>query len=164
MTTTTTENETKSLNVNIHNRNILIVEDDHDVASLAQYIIQKCAHTDCDIVNDSYEAIEALCEKGYDYLVIDQNLPGLKGVEFLKALDRYLDQDPVLSEQERFLHKIPAVIMSSSKVTIPKHLKLKHFQITEAIDKEHLNTHLERLFGTPEYATDAIKTELEPTH
>lgn len=132
----------------LRRRKVLIVEDDPDMAFLTRYLIERFANAKCDLVTDSYEAIEALCSNSYDYLVIDQNLPGLKGLETLKRLDRYLDQDPLLGRQSRFSFKIPVIIMSANHIRVPSSMRLAHFQITDSISKRELNMGLAKNFAS----------------
>lgn len=132
----------------LNRRKVLVVEDDGDMAELTRFLIEQFSGARCDIVVDSYEAIEALCDNSYDYLVVDQNLPGLKGIEVLIKLDSYLDTDPILAEQCRFTHKIPVLLMSAENITIPHGLKLTHFEITDSINKRDLNLGLAKNFAS----------------
>ncbi len=132
----------------LNRRKILVVEDDGDMAQLTRFLIEQFSGARCDIVVDSYEAIEALCDNNYDYLVVDQNLPGLKGIEVLMKLDSYLDTDPILAEQCRFSHKIPVLLMSGENITLPHGLKLSHFEITDRINKRDLNMGLAKNFAS----------------
>lgn len=132
----------------LNRRKVLVVEDDGDMAELTRFLIEQFSGARCDIVVDSYEAIEALCDNNYDYLVVDQNLPGLKGLEVLIKLDNYLDSDPILSEQCRFSHKIPVLLMSAENINVPHGLKLTHFEITDRINKRDLNIGLAKNFAS----------------
>lgn len=131
-----------------YGRSVLVIEDDADVASLTQFLVERYANAKCDTVQDSYEAIAALCERTYDYLVVDHRLPGMKGVDFLITLDSYLDRDPVLSEQERFVKKMPVLLMSGSRLNVPRDLVFNHFEITDVIHKRELNEKLKEIFAS----------------
>jgi len=131
-----------------HPRKVLVVDDDQEMALLTQYFVECYTQARCEIATDSYEAIEAVCDNRYDYIVIDQNLPGLNGLQILKQLDSYLSSDPMLSEQDRFSTKTPVVIMSSSKVLIPEKFDLKYFEITDNINKKELSASLARNFAS----------------
>lgn len=135
-------------NTTLNRRKVLVVEDDRDMAQLTRFLIEQFSGARCDIVVDSYEAIEALCDNSYDYLVVDQNLPGLKGIEVLMKLDTYLDTDPLLAEQCRFTHKIPVLLMSGESIEVPHGLKLTHFEITDRINKRDLNLGLAKNFAS----------------
>ena len=132
----------------LNRRKVLVVEDDSDMAQMTRFLIEQFSGARCDIVADSYEAIEALCDNNYDYLVVDQNLPGLKGLEVLIKLDNYLDSDPILGEQCRFTHKIPVLLMSAENINVPHGLKLMHFEITDRINKRDLNIGLAKNFAS----------------
>lgn len=132
----------------LNRRKVLVVEDDSDMAQLTRFLIERFSGARCDIVVDSYEAIEALCDNNYDFLVVDQNLPGLKGIEVLMKLDSYLDSDPILGEQCRFTHKIPVLLMSADTITLPAGLRLSHFEITDQINKRDLNLGLAKNFAS----------------
>lgn len=132
----------------LNRRKVLVVEDDGDMAQLTRMLIEQFSGARCDIVVDSYEAIEALCDNNYDYLVVDQNLPGLKGIEVLMKLDAYLDTDPLLAEQCRFSHKIPVLLMSAENINVPNGLKLSHFEITDRINKRDLGLGLAKNFAS----------------
>jgi CheY-like chemotaxis protein len=132
----------------LNRRKVLVVEDDNEMAELTRFLIERFSSARCDIVADSYEAIEALCDNSYDYLVVDQNLPGLKGVEVLMRLDAYLDTDPMLAEQSRFNRKIPVLLMSADNITLPHGLRLLHFEITDRINKRDLGLSLARNFAS----------------
>ena len=132
----------------LNRRKILVVEDDGDMAQLTRFLIEQFSGARCDIVVDSYEAIEALCDNNYDHLVVDQNLPGMKGIEVLMKLDSYLDTDQLLAEQCRFTPKIPVLLMSGENITVPHGLKLSHFEITDRINKRDLNMGLAKNFAS----------------
>jgi len=134
--------------MSLNRRKILVVEDDMDTAQLTRFLIERYSSARCDIVGDSYEAIEALCDNSYDYLVVDQNLPGLKGIEVLMRLDSYLDSDPILAEQSRFNRKIPVLLMSAEDIRLPYGLRLTHFEITDRINKRDLGLSLARNFAS----------------
>ena len=93
---------------------LLIIEDDMDVAEVTSLLVRRFCRGTSDLVGDSYEALNAFYEKSYDYLIVDQNLPGLKGLQVLASLDRAIDLDPLLSEQPRFVNKMPVIFMSGT--------------------------------------------------
>jgi CheY-like chemotaxis protein len=128
-------------------RSVLVIEDDADVASLTQFLVERYANARCDTVQDSYEAIAALCEKPYDYLVVDHRLPGMKGVDFLITLDSYLDRDPTLN-QGRFVKKLPVLLMSGSRLNFPRDLVFNHFDVIDVIHKRDLMDKLKDIFAS----------------
>lgn len=129
-------------------RSVLVIEDDIDVANFTQFLVERYANAKCDTVQDSFEAIAALCERKYDYLVVDHRLPGMKGVDFLITLDAYLDRDPSLSEQSRFIRKIPVLLMSGTRLNVPRDLALNHFEIRDVIHKSELSEKLKQIFAS----------------
>ena len=129
-------------------RAVLVIEDDADVANLTQFLIERYANAKCDTVQDSFEAIAALCERKYDYLVVDHRLPGMRGIDFLITLDTYLDRDPLLSEQARFIRKMPVLVMSGARINLPRDLTLNHFEIRDVIHKSELTEKLRQIFAS----------------
>lgn len=127
-----------------HIPRILVIEDDFDVAEVTTLLVKKYSGGDCDWVEDSYSAIDAVYEKHFDYWIVDQNLPGLKGFEVLKAVDKAIDRDPILNSETRFLKPISVILMSGSDFEIPKDLALKHFVIQDFVPKQTLSLGLAR--------------------
>jgi CheY-like chemotaxis protein len=124
------------------NLRILVVEDDQDVASFTRHVIQKNSVAHCEVASDSYEAIQKLCDHKYDLILLDQNLPGMSGTEFLKQMDEYVDKDPLLSESPHFAGRIPVIIMSGNKPLDLEVMKLDHFDVVDFIEKKHLFSRL----------------------
>jgi CheY-like chemotaxis protein len=124
------------------NLRILVVEDDKDIASFTRHVIQKNSVTRCEVAFDSYEAIQKLCDHKYDLILLDQNLPGMSGTEFLKQMDRYVEMDPLLSESPHFAKRIPVIIMSGNKPIDLEVMKLEHFEVVDFIEKKHLFSRL----------------------
>lgn len=142
--TTHTANEAKFKLNPSHKLNlrILVVEDDKDVASFTRHVIQKNSVNHCEVAFDSYEAIQKLTDHKYDLILLDQNLPGMSGTEFLKQMDRYVEMDPLLSESPHFSTRIRVIIMSGNKPIDLEIMKLEHFEVVDFIEKKHLFSRL----------------------
>lgn len=121
---------------------VLVIEDDADVGELTCYLVNQFAGGQSDLVTDSYAAIDALYENKYDYIIVDQNLPGLKGLQVLAAMDNAIDLDPTLSDQTRFIEPLPVIFMSAEAQTIDK--KFRHFVIQDFVAKNSLSLGLAR--------------------
>jgi CheY-like chemotaxis protein len=121
---------------------VLVIEDDADVGELTCALVNRYAGGQSDLVTDSYAAINALYENKYDYVIVDQNLPGLKGLQVLAAMDRAIDQDPTLSDQTRFIKPLPVIFMSAEEQDISK--KFRHFVIQDFVAKTSLSRGLAR--------------------
>lgn len=121
---------------------ILVIEDDADVAAVTRLLLNQFSGGQYDWVADSYAAMDALCVKHYDYVIVDQNIPGLKGLDVLRVVDRAIDQDPTLSDDTRFLKVMPVLFMSGCNIKIPSSFKLKHFVIQDVIAKRSLSLSL----------------------
>jgi len=130
------------------NLRILVVEDDQDVASFTRHIIQKNSMTRCEVANDSYEAIQKLCDHKYDLILLDQNLPGMSGTVFLQQMDDYVDKDPLLSQSPHFVEKIAVIIMFVNVLPDLKQMKLQHFEVVDFIEKKNLFHRLKDLAET----------------
>ena len=74
---------------------IVIVEDNISVAKGIAYRLQDEGHA-VDILHDGAEADDFLRTEGVDLIILDINLPGMGGVELLKALRVRGDTRPVL--------------------------------------------------------------------
>ncbi len=123
---------------------VLVIEDDADVAEITRYLVNQFSGGRTEWVQDSYAALDALCENRYDYVIVDQNLPGLKGLELLSAMDNALDRDPVLSDRIVMDRPISVIFMSGAKVEVPAGFKLKHFVIQDFVAKSSLSRGLAR--------------------
>lgn len=64
---------------------ILIIEDDHNVASFAQRGLSEQGHT-VDVSEDGNEGLEMAHAGSYDTLIVDRMLPGLDGIELVRSL------------------------------------------------------------------------------
>jgi DNA-binding response OmpR family regulator len=64
---------------------ILIVEDDHDIAALIAYYLEKAGHG-AEVVADGGRALTAARETPPDLVILDLMLPGMNGLQVCKAL------------------------------------------------------------------------------
>ena len=67
---------------------ILIIEDSRDDFELYQRIIQKNFRSQIEYFSSAENALDHLTEEShFDVALIDYNLPGMNGIEFLKVLN-----------------------------------------------------------------------------
>ena len=65
---------------------VLVVDDEHDIAGLIKHSLEKAGDIDVDIVGTGDEALKAVTERTPDLIVLDLNLPVLSGLEVCRIL------------------------------------------------------------------------------
>ena len=75
--------------------NILIVEDEKDLAEAVKHILQKAGHS-ADIAGDGLLALDYIRTEGYDLILLDIMLPGLDGLGVLRKMRSEKIPTPVL--------------------------------------------------------------------
>ncbi len=129
-------------------KRVLIVEDDKDMSAVIKYKIESLGTAVCDIAEDPYEALDFLSDHTYDFILIDQKLPGMTGVNVIAEMDKFADKDPVIIDSGRFGKKIPIVFMSAANIDLGKNFHLAHFDLKQIVDKKTgLNTFLNNMFS-----------------
>jgi DNA-binding response OmpR family regulator len=66
--------------------NILIVEDERDIAGLIKHTLERNADTAADIVSSGDAALKAMTDRPPDLLILDLNLPVVSGVEICRIV------------------------------------------------------------------------------
>ena len=74
---------------------ILVLEDEHRLAQFIKKTLVECTYT-VTVVSTCAEARDALCESGYDVIVLDLGLPDGDGLDLLKEWRRSGFNEPVL--------------------------------------------------------------------
>ncbi|MBI5815564.1 MAG: hybrid sensor histidine kinase/response regulator [Nitrospinae bacterium] len=69
-------------------RNVLIVDDEKEIALLLQKILDKGGHK-ASIHDDAMAAIETLKKGGWDLLITDLRMPGISGLELIKIVREF---------------------------------------------------------------------------
>ena len=65
---------------------VLVVDDEQDIAGLIKHSLEKGGDIDVDIVGTGDEALKAVTERTPDLIVLDLNLPVLSGLEVCRIL------------------------------------------------------------------------------
>jgi DNA-binding response OmpR family regulator len=65
---------------------VLVVDDEHDIAGLIKHSLEKAGDIDVDIVGTGDEALKAVTDRTPDLIVLDLNLPVLSGLEVCRIL------------------------------------------------------------------------------
>jgi DNA-binding response OmpR family regulator len=73
--------------VNIHRRQILIVDDDSSIRTLLRLVAERRGYT-VDLAADGVEAMRLLEEHRYDLAIIDLMMPRVNGYELVDGLRR----------------------------------------------------------------------------
>ena len=116
-------------------RRILVVDDDSDTANAIKYTVESFGQgLSCSIAADPYEALLTMTDNKFDFVLVDQKIPGLMGTEILKKLDGYIDSDPLLNESGNYIEPTPVAIMSTGKLPEEFNLSLKNFKMTKFIN------------------------------
>ena len=63
---------------------ILIVDDDKTSRNILQHRLRKLSYTNIDISRDGVEALSCLASKHYDLIFLDNNMPKMSGIDFLR--------------------------------------------------------------------------------
>lgn len=74
---------------------VLIIDDNMDLASNLQEILQD-EGVRVEIAQDGYEALDKLAPGGFDLVITDIRMPGMNGVEVLKAVHERWPRLPVI--------------------------------------------------------------------
>ena len=94
-------------------RTVLIIDDDEGVRDAFSLALQAYPGLDCRVAADGAEGIELARARRPDLVFLDLNMPGMSGVEVLRAL---LGWDPTLSVyivtafHEDFMHELRAAM------------------------------------------------------
>ena len=65
---------------------VLIVEDEHDIATLIKHALERAGDVQATIVGSGDAAIRAVAERAPDLVILDLNLPVLSGIEVCRVL------------------------------------------------------------------------------
>lgn len=74
---------------------IILVEDNASLAEGITYRLQDAGHA-VDVLNDGQQAVDFLRDEASDLVILDINLPGLDGLQVLRAMRDRGDARPVL--------------------------------------------------------------------
>jgi CheY-like chemotaxis protein len=92
---------------------ILVAEDNKTNQMLIQILLEEFG-LECDIVNDGNEAVEMVGKNSYDLILMDENMPNLRGIEAMKIIrNKYNTKIPIIAltanvmngDKERFLRE-----------------------------------------------------------
>ena len=96
---------------NIHDARILVVDDNIDNVDLLIAVLHQAGYSDVNSTTDPF-AVESLhAREGYDLILLDMQMPGLDGLDVIKAL-RDIEQNayvPVLAITANASYKIDAL-------------------------------------------------------
>jgi two-component system response regulator QseB len=73
---------------------LLYVEDDPEIASMTTEVLSEAY--DVDHVSDGEKALKRALERRYDVMVVDRRLPGMDGVDFVRAVRAARITTPIL--------------------------------------------------------------------
>jgi len=118
-------------------RKVLVVDDDYDMAKAIQFVIEAYGNTVCDITHKPTEALAAMSKNHYDFIIMDQQLPGVEGADLLVLMDTYLD-----------CNNITAAIISSEEILLKEGYKLNHLELQDLVDKSDLPRFLSTNFAS----------------
>ena len=76
-------------------KNILIIEDDPDIANLVRLQMQDL-HCQADVVHDGLEGLNTFKEGCYDLIILDIMLPGMDGLDVCKSIRQTESYVPIL--------------------------------------------------------------------
>ena len=136
------------LHTSLAKNQILIIDDDIDMAEAIKYKIEALQpNIQCKIIQDPYEALLELVDHKYDFILLDQRMPGLQGSSILSQVDKFIDEDLLISESGRFDSPVPVVIMSGEHLNLGHSFKLKNFKLLKTLNKKHLPAFLTESFA-----------------
>ncbi len=128
-------------------RRVLIIDDDRQTAEAIKYIVESYGSSLCEVIEDAYEGSLALSDRPYDFVFVDQRLPGMFGDEVLSQVDENVDSDPLIAESGRFAISVPVVIMSGNPIKLNPEYKLHNFNLVEVLVKKDLPRFLSLYFA-----------------
>lgn len=129
-------------------RRVLIVDDDREMAGAIKYLVESFGNSICEVVNDPYEALLALSDHKYDFILVDERMPGLNGSSILNMIDEQAKQDPLIIESGIYSHATPTVLMSGAKIKLENNYKLNNFHLLEVLNKKDLPTFIKVHFAS----------------
>lgn len=142
MTATVSEIRTK-FKKPIHPRSILVIEDDLAIAETIKRTVESInPKIKCVINSEPYEALLTLADQRFDFALIDQRIPGWQGCSLLRKLDKYIDSDPLLSENEAYIKSIPVAILSGEESESLERPHFRHFRMMKFVDRSNLQSFL----------------------
>jgi two-component system, OmpR family, response regulator VicR len=81
---------------NMNNKLILIVEDEEDILELLEYSLQKETYETIGFLNVNEKLEKVLDEEKIDLILMDRNLPGIDGTEFINKIRKKGHNCPVI--------------------------------------------------------------------
>ena len=129
-------------------RKVLLIEDDLDLATSVKFIIESYGSSQCEVTCDPYDALQKLSDSSYDFILVDQRLPGMTGAQVLAEIDSWVNRDPLTIESGIYSKHTPVVLMSSSSVKLKKDFKLQSFNLLEVLHKKDLLSFLAQTFAS----------------
>jgi CheY-like chemotaxis protein len=76
-------------------KNILIAEDDKNIASLIKEIVERKGHTAA-ITTDGDEAFKVFCNLKFDLIITDLKMPKIDGMTFIKQVRKKNKKVPII--------------------------------------------------------------------
>ncbi len=121
-----TEVSAGNLSLQPRKLSVLIVEDD-PAASVVLGETLKALGCDVHQFDLPHEALESITTKRYDLVVLDWNLPYMKGSDFLTAADKIFQKSDRVGQPQR---KVPVVICTSMLLDSLQIPDVQHFFVT----------------------------------
>ncbi len=130
-------------------KSILVIDDDRDIAEAIKRTVESNNENwQCEIANEPYEAMLAMADRRFDFILIDQKIPGLRGTSILRRMDQYIDSDPLLNDSPTYIKPLPVAIMSGDYQPALDDLHLKYFKMINFVEKRNLGTYLSQTFAS----------------
>jgi PleD family two-component response regulator len=126
-------------------RNILIVDDDKEIAEVLRSILEGQTRFNVCVAHDPYEAMNLLNEKVFDMVVIDWNLPKLNALKTILEAEKLFRFDPSIP-LEWDGKKVRVVTFSGDENTTCRLPSTRHFKYLGHIQKKNtLSVIIEKL-------------------
>ena len=80
-------------------KNILIVEDDYDSGIILSNVVDMVMHHRATLVNDGAEAVRLVEKNAFDIILLDLELPSLRGLDVARALRqiKHCETTPIIA-------------------------------------------------------------------
>ena len=149
---------------------ILIVDDEPSIVRLLTRALQSDGYTSIQGYTDSIEALAALNTTTPDLIVLDINMPGMSGYDFLNDLSQRLTEDtflPVLmvsglSEAETRLQALQAG--AQNFLTKPIDIKLFLAHVRSLLETRFMSLRLNEVRGVLEELVRRRTAQLQQAH